>query len=389
MSGHSLRIIVASDIEADSPRAHAINVFKTAGGFARLGHDVTVLCRPAANLDAHASAHAAAALYAEPGLRWRFAPPHPAPTRAEQFGQWAARQATELGADLVYARHFMAAIRCADAGLTTIVETHAHLGDTNPELTAALLATARADDPIAAIVTISRRLAEHYVERGAAPPRVHVVPDGVDVELFQPLRESHAPPWGEAPGPHAAYAGHLYDYKGIPTILAAAALLPRTTFHLVGGLPEDVSRVRGACTDRALHNVLVHGPRPHAEIPRWLWPADALLLPPSADHPSAAWTSPVKLGEYLAAGPPIVASAIPALRDWVGEPEVNWFTPDDPADLARAIAEAIRETQAHTRTRTRAALRLANAFSYRSRAAAFLRAAGLAGAAAHLAFPAA
>ncbi len=372
-----LRIAVASDIEADSPRAHAINVFKTAGGFTRLGHDVTVLCRPAANLDATASAGAAASLYAEPGLRWRFAPPHPGHSRAERFGEWAVARAAELGADLVYARHFMAAVRCADAGLTTIVETHAHIGDANPELVAALFATARAHRPIAALTTISRRLADHYAERGAAPARVHVVPDGVDVELFQPPRESHAPPWGEIPGPHAVYAGHLYDYKGIPTILDAAALLPRTTFHLVGGLSEDVSRVRDACTDRALHNVLVHGPRPHAEVPRWLWPADVLLLPPSADHPSAAWTSPVKLGEYLAAGPPIVASAIPALRDWVGEPEVIWFAPDDPADLARAIAEAVRETPERRRLRTAVAQRLARAFSYPSRARAMLSAAGL------------
>ena len=40
-----MRVVAASDIPIGSHRAHAINVFKTAGGFARLGCEVLVCCR--------------------------------------------------------------------------------------------------------------------------------------------------------------------------------------------------------------------------------------------------------------------------------------------------------------------------------------------------------
>jgi glycosyltransferase involved in cell wall biosynthesis len=364
-------IVAVSELRPGASLAHAINVIKTAGGFARLGRSVTVLCREP--LDGLNRADAAAA-YAEPALRWAFAPPstHGSP---ERFASWAAAEAAALEPELVYARHFQAAVACADAGLATALETHAHVGDSNPALLTALGATARQELPISALVTISRRLAAYYVSRGAGAARIAVIPDGVDTDLFTRPADPGPPPFARDPGdPIVLYAGHLYDYKGIPTLLDAAALRPAIRFHLLGGAPDDVERVRSQAAQRALRNVAVHGPRPHAAVPRWLWHADALLLPPSGRHPSAAWTSPVKLGEYLAAGPPVIASRIPGLLDWVDEPTVRWFAPDDPASLTRALDKALSE--GGEPERRGAARAIAERFSYRERALAILRIAG-------------
>lgn len=370
-----MKIVAASDIEAGSLRAHAINVFKTAGGLARLGHEVTVLCRtPMEGLDPPALA----ALYGEPSIRWEAAPvdrrePGSA-ARARAFADWAAARAS--GADVVYCRHFDAALACAGAGLCTILETHAYVDDPNPQLSRALGATRRADTPLRAVVTISPRLRDHYLSRGADPARVHVVPDGVDVEMFSRPAEIGRRPFERThPRGHAVYAGHLYDSKGIPTVLDAAGLLPGVGFDLVGGTPEDVAQTRVRAEGKS--NVRVHGMRPYAEVPRWLWHADVLLLPPSAREASAAWTSPVKLGEYLAAGAPVVASRIPGLVDWVGEPAVRWFEPDDAPSLAGAVEAALAESPEQGAVRTAAARRLAERFSYRERGAAILRAAGV------------
>ena len=38
---------------------------------------------------------------------------------------------------------------------------------------------------------------------------------------------------------------------------------------------------------------------------------------------SSAWTSPLKLAEYLASGSPVVATRIPALLDWITDTEVE------------------------------------------------------------------
>ena len=168
-----------------------------------------------------------------------------------------------------------------------------------------------------------------------------------------------------------AYVGHLYDYKGIPTILQAAALLPKVDFHLIGGLPEDVSRQRARVEQMELNNVTLHGLRSHSAVPPFLWHADALLLPPSARHPSAAWTSPLKVGEYLASGTPVVATAIPALQDWLSEQEVKFVPPDDAAAMADGILTVLRDPE-YSMGLTQAGLKKAQTLSYQHRAARVL-----------------
>ncbi len=366
-----MRIIAASDIESGSHRAHAINVVKTAGGFARLGHEVRVLWRGGST-----SADESARAYAEPSLRWESAPPGArGADRAETFGAWVRARASAIEADLVYARHFDAALACAEAGLRTVLETHAHAGDPNPALAAACRATAQPHARVDAIVTISPTLRDYYVTLGADPASVHIVPDGVDLDLFAPPGVLGPCPWPANHARNAVYAGHLYDYKGIPAILGAAALLPDVVFHLVGGTPEDLERTRAR--SMALGNVVLHGPRAHADVAPFLWHADVLLLPPSAREASAAWTSPVKLGEYLAAGPPIIASDIPGLRAWIHEPAAMFFRADDPGDLARAIRARLAEDPDDARRRRALAASLARRYSYPERARAILRAASV------------
>ena len=358
-----MRVAVISEVELGSPRAHFINVIKTGGGFVRLGCETTVFCRPAAD---GAPAEAIARSMGEPDLRWSLAP---AGLDVDAFAAWATEQAVRMGADLAYCRSFRAPIACASAGLTTAMETHAYIGDTNPDLCAALDATARPTNPIAALITISHRLAEHYVARGAAASRVHVVPDGVDVELFRrPAGAIPETPMSRWPGARVLYSGHLYDAKGIPTVIAAAGLIDGVTVHLLGGLDEDVQRARADADERCPGRVVVHGRIEHAAVPAWLWDADVLLLPPSANEPSKDWTSPVKLGEYLAAGAPIVASRIPALRDLLGDRDAFWFEPDDAEDLVRALRAALSERRDSRQHRRARAAELAEGFSYKRRA---------------------
>jgi glycosyltransferase involved in cell wall biosynthesis len=364
-----MRVVVFGEFEADSPRAHAINVTKTAGGFERLGHDVTLVCRaPFGAMDVEGLARH----YGEPGLRWVFVRPED----GTAFRSGAASLASETGADFVYARSFDAAAACAASGVPTVLETHAHVGDRNPALLRCIALAAKGG-PLASVVTISESLREYYISLGAAAERVRVVPDGVDLELFTPPAPVPLPPWGDDGRRHAVYAGHLYDYKGVPTMLDAAGLRPGWEFDLVGGTPEDLARVSAVVAERGLKNVVLHGARPHAEVPRWLWRADALLLPPLGDDPSARWTSPVKLGEYLAAGPMIIASDIPGLRAWVSEPEVRWFRAGDAAGLAGGLDAAVAESLEHRASRRVAARARAEMYCYPARARAILAAAGL------------
>lgn len=365
-----MRILVAGAFEAGSHWANAINTVKTAEGFARLGHQVTVLCRRPAS-GAHPPEQLALLYGLQSPLRW--VQVSPAWWGRVLDGQWSFAFQGLLPLlttwpDLVYSRSYVFPWLTASLGFATVAESHAH--PDNATAAFRLYVRAAGKGRFRRWITISHRLVEHYQALGAPADKLAVVADAVDLDLFTP--PAPLPPSPYAPdGPVLVYAGHLYDYKGIPTILEAARLLPGVRFHLVGGWPRDVAMQEERVRAMGLANVVFHGIKPHAEVPVYLWHADGLLLPPSGQHPSADWTSPVKLGEYLASGRPVVATAIPALMDWLSEREV-WFTPPDNAPTLARTIRTLLANPGEARARTAAASRRAQEFSYTRRAARIL-----------------
>lgn len=69
--------------------------------------------------------------------------------------------------------------------------------------------------------------------------------------------------------------------------------------------------------------------------------ADCLAMP-KRNHPGNEAASPIKLGEYLASGRPVVASRVCGIDRWLEDGRsVILCRPDDPSDLARALNEAL------------------------------------------------
>ncbi len=365
-----MRVLALSDIPLDSPRAHAINVIKTAGGFLRAGHEVLLCARVPRHLQAHEALSALGEERLSVSLTRDTTPSEHDGGIA--FAREIARIAQELRPDLVYARHFHGAMACASLGIRTVLETHAYRGDQNPALLASLRATRTS---ALTIVTISHRLREDYIQRGADPARVHIVPDGVDTDLFARPDDIGPSPLGDGTSASVVYTGHLYDAKGIPTMLEAARLDDggAWTLHLVGGLEEDIARVSRAVRERGIDRVVVHGRVAHVHVPAYLWHASVLLLIPSAREASKDWTSPVKLGEYLASQTPIVCSDIPALRDWVPRDLVEWCEPDDAGSLVDAVRRSLDLCDEIRADRACRALALAGRLSYRNRARTIVR----------------
>lgn len=357
-----MRILVAAAFPAGAPYAHAIHTCKMAHGFAKLGHEILVACRRPRRAGRRHPETLCAQLGIREPVAWCQLPWSVG--ERTRFAWGAAMVASRFRPQMVYARNYVAPCLTSRLGLPSAVETHAHPHNRTRPFLRMLRATRHRN--FRCLVTISPYLAGHYRQRGVPPQKLVVLPDAVDLELFRPPAALPPSPY-HGPGPHVVYAGHLYDYKGIPTILSAAARAPHVRFHLVGGLAEDLRRQRQRIGRMGLTNVQLHGPRPHAAVPRFLWHADALLLVPSAQHASARWTSPVKLGEYLASGVPVIASRIVALRRVLNDQVVRFVQPDDPADLATAVSDLVADTAAGCRL-ARAAARSAEELGYERRA---------------------
>lgn len=366
-----MRVVVASSLEALSQFANAINTVKMAQGFARLGHNVSLICtRP---LSGHASPTRLAEIYGlTEKMHWIQLPSRRLIGSDWLLGLLAWRSAVQLQPEFVYSRHYIFPCISSRHGIATAGESHAHVGNQKRAFRTFLRGARQPAFKL--LVTISRRLAEHYHERGVPLEKLIVLESGVDLQLFQrPINRPPSPL--STPRPNAVYSGHLYEYNGIHTVIEAAQLLPDVSFHFVGGWPRHVRRQKRRAHEMGLDNVNFHGLVPQSVVPPFLWHGDVLLLPLSQRYPNAAWASPVKMGEYLASGTPIVATSTIALRELLAGEEVAFVEPDNPAALAEGIQRVLSDGAYAARLTARASIR-AQHMSYERRAQTILQRCG-------------
>ncbi len=353
-----MKVLVAHGFECGSKMAHVLNTIKMAQGFAQNGHEVMLICRN--RPDGISIEEMLSAFGIKENINVCLMP-----NKCGEHWKFALRALPAIiryKPNLVYARSYIFPWLTSRLGYSTSGESHAHPDNRTPHFLRYVKGTHHT--AFRCWVTISQHLADHYQSLGVDHRKLIVLPDGVDLELFTQPERLPASPYLEN-GPNIVYSGHLYDYKGIPTILGAAKLLPDFSFHLIGGLPKDLNRVKKHISDIGLSNVIAHGFKSHVDVPPYLWHANVLLLPPSSKHPSAKWTSPMKLGEYLAARRPVIVTDIPALRTWVTDDEV-WFTkPDDSTSLAKTIQECLHSYDVNKIQKSYA---LAKQMSYKIRA---------------------
>ena len=109
----------------------------------------------------------------------------------------------------------------------------------------------------AANVVVGQRMAEHVKSLGAAPNRIHVIPNWIDDEQIRPVQHDENPlriEWGLQERFVVGYAGNLGRAHEFDTVLAASELLqndPRILFLFVGG-GHQFERLARAVKDRRL-----------------------------------------------------------------------------------------------------------------------------------------
>lgn len=139
------------------------------------------------------------------------------------------------------------------------------------------------------------------------------------------------------------YSGsfYLYDNKGVGIVLEAAKLFDDNyLFVLVGGGQKEIESIKEKYN---FNNLFLVGHQLHSIIPYYLKAADVLLLPnKSGDKMSERYTSPMKLFEYMASGRPIVASALPSIREILNDSNAVLVEPNQPESLAKGIREIIK-----------------------------------------------
>ena len=172
---------------------------------------------------------------------------------------------------------------------------------------------------------------QHYAlqHRSRYGPLAQAIPWGVDRPAAPPSRVPRPP--GEL---HVLFVGQMRPYKGVETLLAAAAGQPWLKLTLVGGGAE-LARYRKLAERLYVTNARFVGRLPDAELHNQYGANDVVVLP----SVTRAEAFGLVLLEGMAAGCVPVASDLPGVRDVAGP--TGLVVPPGDSDALRAALQGL------------------------------------------------
>lgn len=194
------------------------------------------------------------------------------------------------------------------------------------------------------VVVVSEALARFARQQGVAAERILVLPNAIDPCLFHPKRDGHRVRESLQLGGDflIGFSGTLKPWHGVAHLLRALAgtrtTAPRLKLLVIGDGPEREPLAGLARELGIADRVTFAGAVRHERVGEYVAACDVLTAPygPLEDH----WFSPLKVGEYLALGRPVIASAIGQVGETLGEAQgVVLVPPGDEQSLAAAITE--------------------------------------------------
>jgi glycosyltransferase involved in cell wall biosynthesis len=379
-----VRVLSLTDVRFPIERANGIQTMETAHALAGLGHAVTLGVRP----DTTRPGRDPFAFYGLPRtdrLQFARAPVRgPYALRRLHFVLWALARASRSRFDVVLTRDLgvaAALLRLPSWRRPPIVyESHGYapvfaatIDELVPGATRAtptkLARLERRERTVwaraAGYISTTRVLADDLSGKWGPRPRMAIISNGVRLPESRTL-----PPPASAGAPVVAYAGHLYPWKGSDLVIRAIARVPGARALIVGGHPDesDWARVQHLARELGvLDRVTLTGFVASTEVAARLAAASIFVVPTVAT-PSARYTSPLKLFEYMSLGRPIVATDLPSVREILAD-DVNGLIvpPDDPDAMASAILRLASHPDLADRLARRAFADV-EAYSWRRRA---------------------
>jgi len=189
-----------------------------------------------------------------------------------------------------------------------------------------------------AVVVPSRVIGRAVEGMGVEASRIRLVANGADL----PSRTPERPP--DAPERYLVYVGALQPWQGLDVLLRAftrLADLPELRLVVCSSVPERRSRALRRLADRLGVGERVEWRHlvPHDDVAGWLAHAEISVAPLTGCARNLdQGCAPLKILESMAAGVPVVASDLPAVRELMSDGvHGRLVAADRPAELARAL----------------------------------------------------
>ena len=228
----------------------------------------------------------------------------------------------EIGADIVYERRLTPKVGISIAALSSLPFAVEINGVTDKER--ALLsaqpyrpsgfrhwARTRILTRAQAVITVSPSLKKILVEDYQLDStQVHVIPNGVNLELFRPLSQTETRRDLGFPSDISllGFVGHLNPWQGVDLMLRLLAEIRKTAPDVRGvvvGDGPDRARLEEYAKSLGLGNsIRFEGSVPYSSVPEYISTFDVAM----SLKPPLLPGSPLKVREYMACGRPVIAS---------------------------------------------------------------------------------
>ncbi len=209
---------------------------------------------------------------------------------------------------------------------------------------------AEADALVASTAQEASDLIKDYA---ALPERVHVVPPGVDLEVFGEAagldRDYLRQQLGLPSGGLILFAGRVQPLKGPDVLVRALGELtrrghPLPTLVVLGGPSGRATAVRElealAHTEAVADHLIVRQPVPSAELARYFRAADVVAVPSHSE------SFGLVAAEAQATGATVVAASVGGLRSVIADGESGVLIEGhDPARWARTIGDLLADLE--------------------------------------------
>ena len=191
-----------------------------------------------------------------------------------------------------------------------------------------------------ASIAVSSALAHTLLELGAPPDRVHILRNGVDLELFRPLDRTPLRRDLGLSGAVLASVGHLIERKGHHLVIEALAALTGCTLLVVGEGPERSALQRQAEELGVGGRVRFLGEVAHARLAEVYAAADLLVLASSRE----GWPNVVL--EAMACGTPVIAAPVEGVPEMITEHAAGLILPTLVTNISQAFRQGTGSTKA-------------------------------------------
>ncbi|MDP3947387.1 MAG: glycosyltransferase, partial [bacterium] len=201
------------------------------------------------------------------------------------------------------------------------------------------------------ILTLTPKLSDYVIEKGAERARVKLLPMPVDTGLFHPSTDfgEVRQQWGLNEKDRVIlFIGTLFDFSGldvlIPRFAEVIQQIPPTKLLIVGDGPQR-PKLEGIIADGGLQEqVIITGFQPYQTMPRYINLA-ALCINTFLITEATRDIFPGKIVQYLACGKAVIATALPGMLAVIPGEEQGVVYTNNVDEMVREMVALLKSTE--------------------------------------------